>query len=208
VPGKCPDVITQYQTIYRISSLSVLAKAGLFHLVYGDPTHKVHNTVAGYCWQTRGEEGTVIIPSNTGRKRVTILGFINAVTNRFTSLITESNCDTLMNEEAHKGLREAYPDGKEIIVIQDNARYNHGFANSDTIKDLNITPLFLPPYSPNLNLIERLWKFMKKTIMKNTYYETFAEFWSVIIEFCGNTEKYIEDIENIMSQRFEILKAA
>lgn len=207
-PGKCPDIITQWQTIYRIKSLSVLAKAGLFHLVYADPTHKIHNTITGYCWQKKGKNGTVLISSNTGRKRVTILGFLNAVTLDFMSLITEDNCDTSMNEEAHRVLREAYPDEKEIIVIQDNAKYNYGFANNEACKELNITPLFLPPYSPNLNLIERLWKFMKKIVIKNTYYETFNGFWDAIIEFCGHIEKYSHEIQSIMSQKFEILKAA
>lgn len=49
---------------------------------------------------------------------------------------------------------------------------------------------------------------MKKKIMKNTYYPTFNEFWKAIIEFCGNFEKYIPEIKTIMSQKFQILKAA
>lgn len=207
VPGGCPDTMTQYQTIFRIQSLSVLAQAGLFHLIFSDPTHKVHNTVIGRCWQRKGEEGTVKVPSNSGRKRVTILGFINAVDLTFTSLITESNCDTFANEMAHRELRAAYPDEKEIIVIQDNAKYNHSFANSKTAKELNTTAIFLPPYSPNLNLIERLWKLMKKKIMKNTYYEKFIDFWNAIIDFCGNLEKHSDELKVIMSQKFQILKA-
>jgi transposase len=123
-------------------------------------------------------------------------------------LVTESNCDTYANEIAHEELRKAYPDGKEIIVIQDNASYNHAYAKTDRIKELNITSLFLPAYCPNLNLIERIWKFMKKKIMKNTYYPTFKDFFQAILSFCGNLEKYINEISNLMSQKFQIIKEA
>ncbi len=207
MPGTCQSLTVQHQGIVRIKMLLVLADAGMFHLVFGDPTHKVHNTELGKCWQPKGREGTLVLSSNSGRKRVTILGFINAVNLKFSSLVTESNADVYSNEIAHRVLREEYPDSKEIIVIQDNAKYNHSFANSDVAKELNITPFFLPSYSPNLNLIERLWKFMKKKIMKNTYYPTFSLYWEAIISFCGNLSFYKEELENIFSQNFQILKA-
>jgi len=208
VPGTCQSLTVQHQGIVRIKTLSVLAKAGIFHLVFGDPTHKIHNTQLGKCWQTKGRNGTLVLPSNSGRKRVTILGFINAISLTFSSLVTESNADFYSNEMAHRELRADYPDNKEIIVIQDNAKYNHAFANSDAAKELNITSFFLPSYSPNLNLIERLWKFMKKKIMKNTYYATFELFWEAILAFCGDLSLYEKEIEKIFSQNFQILKAA
>jgi len=206
IPGNCPNEITQYQGMYRIKTLTVLAEAGEFHLVFYDPTHKVHNTIPGYCWQSIGKEGTIVMPSNTGRKRITVLGFINAISLKFTSFITESNCDKFTVEIAHKELRKAYPDEKEIIVIQDNAPYNHAYAKFDSIKDLKITPLFLPTYCPNLNLIERIWKFMKNEIMRNVYYSTFNEFYHAIIDFCGNFKKYINEITSLISQKFQIFK--
>ncbi len=108
---------------------------------------------------------------------------------------------------AHEELRKAYPDGKEIVVIQDNAGYNHAYAKWHRSKELNFTPYFLPPYCPNLNLIERLWKFMKATIIHNEYYEKFSEFLQAVLNFCGNLEKYSEDLQSLMNQKFEILKA-
>ncbi len=208
MPGTCQSQTIQHQGVVRIKTLSVLAEAGMFHLVFGDPTHKIHNTYLGKCWQTKGRAGTLVLPSNSGRRRVTILGFINAVSLQFSSIVTESNADFHSNEIAHQELRSAYPDNKEIIVIQDNAKYNHAFATSNAAKELNITAFFLPAYSPNLNLIERLWKFMKKKIMKNTYYPTFALFWEAIISFCGNLSLCTKEIEKIFSQNFQILKAA
>lgn len=194
--------------IFRIRSLTVLAKAGLFHLIFADPTHKVHNTISGKCWQEKGRKGTLVIPSNTGRKRVTILGFIDAVNFQFNSLVTEANCDANTAKIAHRELRKYYNDGKEILIIQDNAPYHHALASSNALKKMRITPVFLPSYSPNLNLIERIWKFMKKKIMKNTYYPTFKDFWKAIIEFCRTFDQYTDEIKTIMSQKFQILKAA
>jgi len=126
---------------------------------------------------------------------------------QFNSLVTESNCDTFSNILAFKELRKFYPDWKEIIVIMDNARYNHATMSSFEIEWLNITSFFLSPYSPNLNLIERVWKFMKNEILKNIYYSTFDEFWNAIANFCWNLDKYQNKIKSIMSQKFQILKA-
>lgn len=183
------------------------ARRGEIHVVFSDPTHKVHNTIPARCWQKRGKDGTLLLPSNSGRKRVTVLGFFNPIILKFTSLVTESNCDQYAMAMAHEELRKAYPDGKEIVVIQDNAGYNHAYANWERREELNFTSYFLPPYCPNLNLIERLWKFMKAQIMHNTYYENFADFFQAILDFCANIEKYSEKIKNLMSQKFEILKA-
>jgi len=167
----------------------------------------VHNTVPARCWQRQGKEGTLLIRSNSGRKRITILGFFNPISYNFTSLVTESNCDQFAMAMAHEELRKAYPDGKEIVVIQDNAGYNHAYAKWERCSELKFIPYFLPAYCPNLNLIERLWKFMKATIIHNEYYEKFSEFHQAILDFCGNLEKYSEDLQNLMSHKFEILKA-
>lgn len=104
-------------------------------------------------------------------------------------------------------IRKDYPDGKEIVIVQDNAKYHHAHSVTDRAKELNITLVFLPPYCPNLNLIERVWKFMKKKIMKNVYYETFEEFWNAILNFCGNFEKYSKEVNTLIGQKFQILKA-
>lgn len=207
IPGNCPNEFVQYRGIYRIKILTVLAEAGEFHLVFYDPTHKIHNNISGYCWQPIGKEGTIMMSSNAGRRRITILGFINAISFEFTSLITENNCDKFTVETAYKELRKDYPDGKEILVVQDNAGYNHASSKLESIKELNIIPVFLPAYCPNLNLIERIWKFTKNEIMKNIYYPTFNEFLEAIVYFFGNFDMYINQIISLMRQKFQIFKA-
>jgi transposase len=96
---------------------------------------------------------------------------------------------------------------KAVEYIQDNAKYNHAYAKTEHVKKLNITPLFLPAYCPNLNLIERIWKLMKKEVVQNTYYPTFDDFFQAIVGFCQNFDKHIDTVEGLMRQNFQILKA-
>lgn len=166
------------------------AKNEALHLLFFDPTHQVHNTIFGRCWQEKGLRGTRVLPSNTGRRRTSVLGAINSVSLQFTSIVTEDNCDQYMMRETLKQIRKEYPDGKKIVLILDNASYNRAYSVGDTAKGLNIELEFLPPYCPNLNLIERLWKFMKKKVLSCIYYPTFAEFQNAIYEFCSGIEKY------------------
>ena len=67
---------------------------------------------------------------------------------------------------------------------------------------------FLPPYSPNLNLIERLWKFFKRKILANRYYETFAEFGRAVKNFFRCRKKYLPEFETLMTEKFHIPKRA
>ena len=177
------------------------------HLLFFDPTHQVHNTINGTCWQTKGKTGTVILPSNTGRKRISVLGAINPLTGSCTAIITENNCDKDMIISTFNEIRKEYSDKKEIVIILDNASYNHSYKTVEEAALLNIRLLFLPTYSPNLNLIERLWKFLKKIVLKNKYYKTFVEFKNAIEVFFENIHIYKNDILRLLNHKFEILKA-
>ena len=206
IPGKAPSEEVQKEFIEEYLVLLAQAKEEEIHLLFADPTHQIHNTVCGKCWQTPGAKGTILIPSNTGRKRVNVIGAINPVSMKLSSMVTEDNCDSETMKMALRIIRDDYPDGKAIIIIEDNASYNH--AVEEYAKELNIFIKFLPPYAPNLSLIERVWKFMKAEILLNTYYDTYEKFYDAIIEFCKNlSEEYYYDISKLLSQKFEIIKA-
>jgi transposase len=104
-------------------------------------------------------------------------------------------------------IRKDYNDDKKIILILDNASYNHAYETINKSKELNIELLYLPTYSPNLNLIERLWKFFKKKILRNKYYQEFTEFLSATDNFFKDIINYDDDIGKLMNHKFEILKA-
>ena len=79
----------------------------------------------GYCWQEIGKEGAKIISSNTGRKRVTILGALNPISLNPTAIVTESNCDQEAIKILLEEIRKEYPGADTIHAILDNARYHY-----------------------------------------------------------------------------------
>jgi transposase len=207
IPGNIQPIEIQEEFIKEYEHLKVRAEKGEIHLLFFDPTHQVHNTVNGTCWQTTGKRGTVRLSSNTGRKRVSVVGAINAITGGCTTMMTEHNCDKEMIIATFHEVRKTYSDDKEIVMILDNASYNHAYKTRDNAELLGIRLMFLPTYSPNLNLIERLWKFLKKVVVKNKYYKTFAEFKNAITSFFENINIYKEPILRLLNHKFEILKA-
>jgi transposase len=115
---------------------------------------------------------------------------------------TES-CDAeLVCRLLHK-LRAANP-GRAVLVVLDNARYHRARRVRALARRLRIRLLFLPPYSPNLNLIERFWKFLRKKIMRNTYYATFADFRAAIQRLLTNLATYTEEIATLMTENFHL----
>ena len=147
-----------------------------------------------------------MLPSNTGRKRISILGAMNPISLQFTSIITEDNCDQFMMQEMLKQIRIEYSDHKQIIMILDNASYNHAYSVRDLAEELNIQLKFLPPYCPNLNLIERLWKFMKKKALSSIYFPTFLDFISAISNFCVQIENYDSELKRLFGKNLKLLK--
>ncbi len=91
-----------------------------------------------------------------------------------------------------------------IYVICDNARYYRSKAVKEYLKTSRIELVFLPPYSPNLNLIERLWKFFKQKVLYNRYYESFEEFRTACEEFFTNPREYHRELRPLLTENFAI----
>lgn len=205
MPGGVPDKAVQKKFSKRIIRTIRKSERENDVTVFLDPTHQVYNTVNGYCWQSKGATGTKIISSSSGRKRLSIIGAINAVSHKPTTLITEDNCDKEMIKLLLGEIRNDYQAAGRIYAFLDNARYNWNKEVRAEAKKLNIKLIFLPPYSPNLNLIERLWKFLKKKIRKNVYYNTFKKFKKAISDFFKNIEQHKTEIEKLLTLKFEII---
>lgn len=177
------------------------------HILFYDPVHQLHNTINGKCWQEKGEKNTIVLESNTGRKRISILGALNPINQQLTSIIVEGMVDKEITKIALKNIRETYNDDKEIVIIMDNAAYNRSYLVQEYAKELNIKIIYLPPYSPNLNLIERIWKFLKSKL-KNKYIEKYEDFKLWINDFCKNFSKYKNEVKKLISNKIQIIKAA
>jgi transposase len=139
------------------------------------------------------------IPANTGRARVNLSGVVDVITHKV--LVQE---DDMLNAEAtisfFRKLEDAYPTKSKIHLFCDNARYYRNKSVTEHLKTSRIRLHFLPPYSPNLNPIERLWKWMKECVLYNTYYEDFEDFKSAIFGFFATLSTL--DAESVLGQTF------
>ena len=125
----------------------------------------------GYLWCFE----RIFVRGPSGRKRWNVLGAFNAVTGQLTSVANDGYINATTVCELLRKLSVQYA-GRRITIVLDNARYQHCKLVEGLAAELGITLRFLPSYSPNLNLIERLWKFVKKKCLYNIYYETFDDF--------------------------------
>lgn len=152
------------------------AKAGTRAVFFVDAAHFVQRPFLAFLWCfTR-----VFIKAPAGRKRFNVLAALNAVTH---DLVTVWN-DAYINAQSVAELLQkiaAVALTVPITLILDNARDQKCSCIKDLAASLNIELLYLPAYSPNLNLIERLWKFVKKEALNGRYYEDFTAFKSAII---------------------------
>jgi transposase InsO family protein len=142
-----------------------------------DAAHFVHGPYLGFLWCFV----RLVMRGPSGRKRFNVLGAIDAVTHELTTVCN----DTVINAEAVGELLRALAaryGGLPLTLVLDNARYQRCAAVQQWAKALRIELLFLPASSPNLNLIERLWKFVKKECLSGRYYEDFIRFKAAIVE--------------------------
>ena len=95
-----------------------------------------------------------------------------------------------------------------VTLVLDNASYQRCHLVQNLAAELNIELLFLPSYSPNLNLIERLWKFVKKKVLYSKYYETFEEFQSAIDDCLDQlVTTYQQEICDLISHKFQTFES-
>ena len=101
-------------------------------------------------------------------------------------------------------LEVAFPDAECITVYVDNARYFHARLVKAHLVGKRVRFVYLPAYSPNLNLIERMWKFCKKKVLIK-FYATFAQFTQAIDAFFQDLGQYKGELDTLMTENFEIL---
>jgi transposase len=169
------------------------------HLFFVDGAHFVMGSHLCCVWCAL----RMFIRAGSGRKRYSVLGAWNAITNSLVSITTDAtvNAETmceLLRKIAALGLTGP------VRLVLDNARYQHCALVMELAKTLNIELLFLPSYSPNLNLIERLWKFTKKKVLYSRHYNTFAEFRAEIDDCLSKiTSNHKNELKSLMTHNFQ-----
>jgi len=167
-----------------------------------DAAHFVFNCYLGYLWCfTR-----VCVRAPSGRQRWNVLGAINAITHTLITVtnetyITSTEVCTLLHKIAVAHVEQC------ITVVLDNARYQRCAKVQECAQSLGIELLFLPPYSPNLNLIERLWGFVKDTCLYSAYYTAFADFKQSITTCLNETNgKHAKQLQTLLTLKFQTFK--
>lgn len=177
-----------------------MAAHGLIKLFFADGVHLIYGYHGGYCWCKERKS----VPSAYGRRRVNLLGFLNPVTYETERVMNDAYLNSDSVCEGLEKLRKKCPNDR-IYVILDNAAYQRCKKVRRIAEEFNMNLIFLPPYSPNLNLIERLWKFLRKTILSNKYYQTFEEFFSAVKNFIDALPvRYKEQLQSLLSFHFEV----
>jgi transposase len=152
------------------------ARRGQRRLFFVDAAHFVHASFLGILWCV----AWLCIRAASGRKRFHVLGALDAVSHQ---LIQVSNHSYINAESVGLLLRavaDAVTPGIPITLVLDNARSQKCALVKALAAQLQIDLLYLPSYSPNLNLIERVWKFVKAECLRTKYYDTYEKFHAAI----------------------------
>jgi transposase len=180
------------------------APAGPRRVFFVDAAHFVLGPVLRYVWSVV----RVMIRAPAGRQRFNVLGALEAMTHQLTMVgndpyITASSVCELRRQVARTA--GACP----VTLVPDNARYQRCRMGEDLAGQLGLELLFLPSYSPNLNLIERLWKFTKKECLASEYYENFAAFKGAIANFLATLhERYADELQSLLTLNFQQFEKA
>jgi transposase len=164
-----------------------------------DAAHFVYGAFLGMMWCLR----RVLLPTPAGRQRVSVLAGLNALTHELITVVTDGSvnrftvCQILDKIAA---LKYTVP----ITIVLDNARYQYCKQVREYAAALHIELLFLPPYSPHLNLIERVWRLVKKQCLYNQYYPNFQAFRATIVQFIETASvKHTQALNSLLTLNFQ-----
>lgn len=203
VPAKADAAVQE--VFARETLLPLMAQAGPARpLYFVDGMHPAYTGHPACGWIRRGVDRE--LKSNHGRVNVNINGALSWPDRSVVHLEAEKITSEAMIALFDR-LAERHPAAPAIDVVLDNASYNHSAAiKAYLARDgCRIRLVYLPAYSPNLNLIERLWWFLKKTALWNEHYPTFAQFKAAIDGFFHKLSDYREQLTSLITDRFRFI---
>lgn len=175
------------------------ARSGERHVYFIDASHFLWGAYADHCWCFERQW----IKTASGRKRFNVLGALNAATRKMLHRCTEGSVNAETVCSLLIDIYNAHPCG-EISLVLDNVPYQHARIVKEMAAVLGIELLYLPAYSPNLNLIERAWKFVKKRTLANRYYETFESFRAAILECIQEMNTVLRnEMKSLLTLKFQ-----
>jgi transposase len=181
------------------------AKAGKRIVYFADAAHFVHGAFIACVWCIV----RVFIPTPSGRSRYNVSGAIDAITRNFIPVCNTTYINHLSVIELLEKIRERHNGSViPISIFMDNAKYQRCKAVTEKAAGLNIELMFIPSYSPNLNLMERLWKWLKKDCLNCKYYSNFCEFKEAIDLSLNkiNNGQVQTDMDSLLTLKFQLFK--
>lgn len=201
IPAKV-DVVKQKTFLDNtLNPLVQKAKDGKCYLFFMDASHYILSPYTAFLWCF----SRVFVRAAAGRNRINVLGALEATSLKLETVINTDYINANTIAEMLELLYQKYRN-KPIYIILDNARYQHCQFIKDLAIELGINLVFLPPYSPNLNLIERLWKHIKKNAIYNQYFETPAIFHKAVRTACSNVNNdpyWKKDLKSLLTLNFQ-----
>lgn len=164
-----------------------------------DAAHFVYGTFLCCLWSI----ARVFVRAASGRQRFNVLGAWNAVTRQLRAVTNTTVVNTNTMCELLRAIAAENLVGP-VTVVLDNARYQRNQVVQSLAAELSITLLYLPSYSPNLNLIERLWGFTKRRSVYGKYHANFASFRTAIEDTLSQVPTtHADDLASLMTLRFQ-----
>lgn len=199
IPAKADVAAQESFKTEILEPLIEQAEQKKLHLFFVDAAHFVMLPFLGYLYSL----AVRYIKSASGRKRFNVLGALNAVTQELVIITNHDYINALSVCELLERLHQLYSD-LPIVLVMDNARYQKCKLVLEKAQHLNIRIVFLTPYSPNLNLIERLWKFVKKEVLYNKHYHDYGQFCQAILDCLEPTHTTHKlTLETLLTPKFQ-----
>jgi len=202
VPGKA-DRLRQEEFLKRYQEV----KKGLAakdRVYFVDSTHPSHNTKVSYGWILKGKKNDKYVKTNTGRDRLNLNGAISLHDQTRPIVLEEKTVNSLSTINLLETIRKRQRLGK-VYLILDNASHHHSrVVGRWLFHHPRFKLIFLQPYSPNLNPIERLWRFFHQKVTANHYFETFEEFKNTSLDFFKNLNIYKKELSTLLTDSFQL----
>ncbi len=175
-------------------------------MYFADAVHPEYQSRPAHGWVRKGEH--LAVRRGKGRQRVNLAGALCLETGHC-QIVEDVRITAETTVELFARLERANPDKRLIHVILDNAGTNRGQPLRAWLArpDCRIRPIYLPPYAPNLNAIERLWKVMHSHVTHNRYYEDFRTFAEAVMRFFTTTlPQGWRTIRDTVNDNFHIIR--
>jgi transposase len=202
MPAKADPVVQAEFLATQLRPRLDQAERGKRAVLFVDAAHFVFGPYLGHLWCLV----RMYVKGMSGRQRYNVLGALDAVTHRVITVANDSYINAhsvceLLRRVANAGLPGP------ITLVMDNARYQRCELVQSLARQMRIELLFLPPYSPNLNLIERVWKFVKKEALASKNFDTYEAFGEAIEDCLGKlSTRYKAEMDTLLTLNFQLFE--